>query len=223
MWCIPPEQSAEFVCAMENVLDTYKRPYSAKRPVVNMDETSKQLVSEKRMPQQGAPDRRARYDYEYKREGTANVFMFTEPLQNWRAAIVTKRRTAVDWAHQVRDILDGRYADAERVTLVMDNLNTHTPASFYEAFEPAEARRLAEKIDIVYTPKHGSWLNVAEIELGLLARQCMSQRIGSARVLKRHISAWTKTRNRSRGKVRWQFTTEKARVKLHRLYPQIQS
>jgi hypothetical protein len=223
MWCIPPKQNAEFVCAMENVLETYKRPYDPKRPVVCMDETSKQLVAETRTPQPARPGRPARYDYEYERNGTANVFMFTEPLANWREATVTRRRTAVDWAHAMRDVADTRYADAELVTFVMDNLNTHGPWSFYEAFEPAEARRLAEKIEIVYTPKHGSWLNIAEIELGVLGRQCMSGRIGSAPVLKRHVSAWNRDRNRSGGRVRWQFTTDKARVKLHRLYPQIQS
>ena len=222
MWCIPPEQNAQFVCAMENVLDTYKRPYDAKHPVVCMDETSKQLVAETRTPQPAAPGKPARHDYEYERNGTANVFMFTEPLKNWRKASVTERRTAIDWAHQMRDVVDTRYADADCVTFVMDNLNTHTPASFYEAFEPAEARRLAEKIKIVYTPKHGSWLNVAEIEFGVLDRQCMSRRIGSAPILKRHVSAWNGDRNRSGGRVRWQFTTDKARVKLHRLYPQIQ-
>jgi hypothetical protein len=223
MWCIPPEQNAEFVCAMENVLETYKRRYNPRNPVVAMDETSKQMVAETRTPQPAAPGKPSRYDYEYERNGTANVFMFTEPLANWRTAIVTERRTAVDWAHQMRHIIDTRYVDAERVTFVMDNLNTHSCASFYEAFEPAEARRLAEKIEIVYTPKHGSWLNVAEIELGVLNRQCMSRRIGDARSLKRQLSTWGQSRNSSGGRVRWQFTTAKARVKLQRLYPLIES
>ena len=222
MWCIPPKQNAEFVCAMENVLETYKRPYDPKNPVMCMDETSKQLVAETRTPQAAGPGKPARYDYEYERQGTANVFMFTEPLANWREATVTERRTKIDWAHAMRDILDGRYADADLVTTVMDNLNTHGPWSFYEAFEPAEARRLAEKIEIVYTPKHGSWLNIAEIEIGVLDRQCMSRRIGSAPILKRHVSSWNGDRNQSGGTVHWQFTTGKARVKLHRLYPQIQ-
>ena len=223
MWCIPPKQNAEFVCAMENVLETYKRPYDPKNPVMCMDETSKQLVAETRTPRAAGPGKPARYDYEYERQGTANVFMFTEPLANWREATVTERRTKIDWAHAVRDILDGRYADANLVTTVMDNLNTHGPWSFYEAFEPAEARRLAEKIEIVYTPRHGSWLNTAEIEIGVLDRQCMSRRIGGAPILRRHVSSWNEDRNRSGGTVRWQFTTDKARVKLHRLYPQIQS
>ena len=222
MWCIPPEQNAEFVCAMENVLETYKRPYNPKNPVVCMDETSKQLVAETRAPQAGGPGKPARYDYEYERSGTANVFMFTEPLVNWRKVKVTEQRRAVDWAHQMRQIIETRYAEAELVTFVMDNLNTHTPASFYQAFEPAEARRLAEKIEIVYTPKHGSWLDVAEIELGILNRQCMSCRIGKMSTLKRKLSAWEKLRNESGGRVRWQFTTKKARVKLQRLYPQIE-
>ncbi len=222
MWCIPPKQNAEFVCAMENVLETYKRPYDPKNPVVCMDETSKQLVAETRTPRAAGPGKPARYDYEYERNGAANVFMFTEPLANWREATVTERRTKIDWAHAMRDILDGRYADADLVTFVMDNLNTHGPWSFYEAFDPAAARRLAEKIEIVYTPKHGSWLNIAEIEIGVLDRQCMSRRIGKAPILKRHVSSWNGDRNQSGGTVRWQFTTDKARVKLHRLYPQIQ-
>jgi hypothetical protein len=222
MWCIPPKQDAEFVCAMENVLETYKRRYNPRNPVVCMDETSKQLVAETRTPQPGARGKPARYDYEYERNGTANVFMFTEPLANWRKASVTQRRTAVDWAHQMREVIDTRYAEADLITFVMDNLNTHTPASFYQAFEPAEARRLAERIEIVYTPKHGSWLDVAEIELGILSRQCMSGRIGNVATLKRTLSAWQKSRNESGGKVRWQFTTAKARVKLQRLYPLIE-
>lgn len=208
---------------MENVLETYKRPYNPKNPVVCMDETSKQLVAETRTPQSSAPGKPARYDYEYERNGTVNVFLFTEPLMNWRKANVTERRTALDWAHQMKDIVDTRYADAERVTFVMDNLNTHKPASFYLAFEPEEARRLAEKIEIVYTPKHGSWLDIAEIELGILSRQCMSCRIGNLPALTRKLSAWEKSRNKSRGRVRWQFTTAKARVKLQRLYPLIES
>jgi hypothetical protein len=222
MWCIPPEQDAEFVCSMENVLETYVRPYDSQNPVVCMDETSKQLVGETRAPQPGAPGRAPRYDYEYERNGAANVFMFTEPLANWRGVTGTERRTAIDWAHAMRDIIDTRYADADVVTFVMDNLNTHRLASFYKAFEPAEARRLAEKIEIVYTPKHGSWLNIAEIELGILSRQCTSGRISNADALKRKLSAWENSRNKSGGKVNWQFTTEGARVKLHRLYPRIE-
>jgi hypothetical protein len=222
MWCIPPEQDAEFVCGMENVLETYVRPYDSQNPVVCMDETSKQLVSETRAPQSGAPGRVQRYDYEYERNGSANVFMFTEPLANWREVTATQRRTAIDWAHAMRDIIDTRYAGADTVTFVMDNLNTHRLASLYKAFTPTEARRLAQKIEIVYTPKHGSWLNVAEIELGILSRQCISGRIGSSAALKRKLSAWERARNTSGGKVNWQFTTEDARVKLHRLYPLIE-
>ena len=207
---------------MENVLETYVRPHDPHSPVVCMDETSKQLVAETRAPQSGAPGRARRYDYEYERNGSANVFLFTEPLINWRQVTATQRRTAIDWAHAMRDIIDTRYADADIVTFVMDNLNTHSLASFYKAFEPAEARRLAEKIEIVYTPKHGSWLNVAEIELGILSRQCTSGRIGSAAALKRKLSAWEQSRNTSGGKVNWQFRTKDARVKLHRLYPLIE-
>ncbi len=221
MWCIPPKQNAQFVCAMENVLETYHKPYDARFPMVCMDETSKQLVKETRLPVAGTPGREARYDYEYERNGTANIFMFTETLTGWRHAVVTDRRTMVDWAEQVREILDVHYPDAERVILVMDNLNTHGPWSFYEAFEPPEARRLAERIEIVYTPKHGSWLNIAEIELNVLARQCLDRRIPDKEMLVREVAAWEHERNGKQKGVDWQFTTADARIKLKRLYPQV--
>jgi hypothetical protein len=221
MWCIPPEQSAEFVCAMENVLEVYHRPYDANRPVVCMDETSKQLVKETRATQPASPGRAARIDYEYERNGTANVFLFVEPLAGWRKVNITDRRTRSDWAEQIRALADVDYPSVERITLVMDNLNTHHVSSLYEAFPPAEARRLMERLEIVYTPKHGSWLNVAEIELGVLNRQCMGERIGEKGELIEKAGAWERTRNDTTAKIDWQFTTADARIKLRRLYPKL--
>ncbi len=222
MWCIPPEQNAAFVCAMENVLETYTRPYDPKRPVVCMDETSKQLVKETRVSIPPATGRPERFDYEYERNGTANVFMFCEPLRGWRLASVTERRTRTDWAEQIKQLLDVHYAKARKVTLVMDNLNTHDVASLYEAFSPGEARRLIERLEVVYTPKHGSWLNVAEIELGVLNRQCMGRRVADKATLIDEVNAWQKDRNNRTAKIDWQFTTADARIKLKRLYPQVQ-
>ena len=222
MWCIPPEQNAAFVCAMENVLETYTRPYDPKRPVVCMDETSKQLVKETRVSIPLAAGRPERFDYEYERNGTANVFMFCEPLRGWRLASVTERRTRTDWAEQIKQLLDVHYSKAQKVTLVMDNLNTHDVASLYEAFSPGEARRLIERLEVVYTPKHGSWLNVAEIELGVLNRQCMGRRVADKATLIDEVNAWQKDRNNRTAKIDWQFTTADARIKLKRLYPQVQ-
>jgi len=223
MWCIPPGRSAEFVCAMEMVLDVYHRPYDPDFPVVCMDETSKQLVAETRLPLPPLPGQPERYDCEYERHGTANIFMFTEPLGGWRRVAVTDRRTKVDWALQVRELLDVDYPDAKQVTLVVDNPNTHSYASLYEAFEPAEARRLMERLKLVYTPKHGSWLNIAEIELNVLSRQCFCRLIGDRAILKREVAAWEADRNASQTGVDWQFTTADARIKLKRLYPKIQN
>jgi hypothetical protein len=223
MWCIPPEHSAEFVCAMERVLDVYQRPYDADHPVVCMDETSKQLVAETRQPLPPEPGQPERYDYEYERHGTANIFMFTEPLGGWRQVTVTERHTRVDWALLVRELLEVRYPKAKRVTLVSDNLNTHDYASLYEAFEPVEARRLMARLELVHTPKHGSWLNIAEIELNVLSRQCFCQMIPNAAVLREQVAAWESNRNTQQKGVDWQFTTTDARVKLKRLYPRIQN
>jgi len=223
MWCIPPEQNAEFVCALETVLDVYQRPYDPDFPVVCMDETSKQLVAETRPPLPSRPGEPLRYDYEYERHGTANIFMFTEPLGGWRHVSVTERHTKVDWALQVRDLLDVRYPEATRVTLVSDNLNTHDFASRYEAFEPADARRLMARLEMVHTPKHGSWLNIAEIELNVLARQCFCQMIGDQVTLRNQVAAWESDRNAQQKGVDWQFTAADARVKLKRLYPRIQN
>lgn len=207
---------------MEDVLDVYKRPYDPKRPNVCLDETSKQLIGETRTPVPAAPGQPARYDYEYKRNGVANLFMMFEPLAGKRHVKVTQRRTKVDWAYCVRDMVDQIYPDAEQVVLVMDNLNTHNKSSLYEAFEPAEAKRIADKLEIHYTPKHGSWLDMAEIELGILSRQCLSRRIDNREQLKDEVAAWQLIRNTAEAKVNWRFTTEDARIKLKRLYPSIE-
>ena len=221
MWCIPPEQNAEFVWAMENVLEVYHRPYDAGRPLVCMDETSKQLVKETRAMQSAGPGRAARMDYEYERNGTANVFLFVEPLAGWRKVNITDRRTRSDWAEQIRELADVHYPQVERITLVMDNLNIHHVSSLYEAFTPSEARRLMGRLEIVYTPKHGSWLNIAEIELGVLNRQCMGERIGEKGELIDKAEAWEKSRNDATAKIDWQFTTADARIRLRRLYPKL--
>ena len=221
-WCIPPHQSAEFVWRMEDVLEVYKRPCDPKRPQVCVDEMPVQLLSDPagREPLPPAPGRAARADYEYKREGTANVFCAFEPLGNWRALEVTQRRTKLDFAHFVKGLVDGRYREAEKVVLVMDNLNTHTPASLYEAFGPEEARRITEKLEIHYTPKHGSWLNVAEVELSVLGRR-LPDRCPDAAALAAHAAAIAKERNDAAAGCDWQFTTADARIKLKRLYPSI--
>ena len=207
---------------MEQVLETYKKPYDARRPVVCMDETSKQLVKETRQPIAIKAGQPLRYDYEYERHGVANLFMFCEPLRGWRRVSVTERRTKIDRAQQIRQLVDEDYPDAQRIILVMDNLNTHRVSSLYEAFPPAEARRLIDKLDVVHTPKHGSWLNIAEIELNVLSRQCLDQRIADQHLLVKQTDAWETDRNTATVKVDWQYTTEDARIKLKRLYPKIQ-
>ncbi len=219
---IPPGQSAAFVCQMEDVLEVYHRPFDPRRPVVCLDEASKQLVAETRTPIPAAPGQPERVDSEYERKGTANLFLATEPMVGQRWVTVTERRTAVDFARLVKHLVDVRYPEAERVVLVLDNLNTHNGASLYEAFAPAEARRLLEKLEIHHTPKHGSWLNMAEIELSLLSRQCLGRRISTRETLAREVAAWQKRRNREHGTVDWQFSTKDARIKLKRLYPSTQ-
>jgi len=200
-------------------LDVYKRPYAPKRPNVCLDETSKQLIGETGTPVPTSPGQPARYDYEYKRNGVANLFMIFEPLAGKRHVKVTERRTKIDWAYCVREMVDQIYPDAEQIVLVMDNLNTHNKSSLYEAFEPAEAKRIADKLEIHYTPKHGSWLDMAEIELGILARQCLSRRIENMEQLKDEVAAWQVIRNTAEAKVNWRFTTDNARIKLKKLYP----
>jgi transposase len=204
---------------MEDTLEVYKRPYDESYPLVCMDESSKQHIKDTREPIPAKPGTVARYDTEYERNGVSNVFMFFEPLQGKRYVDVTDQRTAVDWAHQIRNLVDVHYPYAKRITLVMDNLNTHTSASLYKAFEPKEARRILEKLDIHYTPKHGSWLNMAEIELSILSRQCMDRRIPDQAILKKEISAWQEKRNAIARPMEWRFTTEDARIKLKKLYP----
>jgi len=219
---IPPDRNAEFVAAMEDVLEVYQRPRDPRRPVVCLDEQSKQLIKETRTPIPAAPGRLERHDYEYERNGTANLFMLLAPLEGWRQVKVTTRRTKVDFAEVIRELLGMHFPAAEKIVLVMDNLNTHKPAALYEAFPPAEARRLLEKLEIHYTPKHGSWLNMAEIELSVLTKQCLDRRIPDNATLQREVAAWQAQRNTSRAKVDWQFTTGQARVKLKRLYPSFQ-
>jgi hypothetical protein len=206
---------------MEDVLDVYTRPYDPRYPQVCMDEASKQLLRETRAPLPPKPDHVAREDYEYAREGVTNLFLFCEPLAGQRWVDVTEHRTKVDWAHQIRRLVDERYPTAERIVLVMDNLNTHTPAALYEAFPPAEAKRLADKLEIHPTPKHGSWLNMAEIEPSVLSRQCLDRRVPDFATLAAEVAAWEADRNAAGGIVDWRFTTANARIKLKRLYPSI--
>jgi DDE superfamily endonuclease len=206
---------------MEDVLDVYQRPHDPSRPLVCLDETSKQLVEETRTPQPMKPGRPARHDYEYKRNGTANLFMLFAPLEGWRHVEVTARRTAVDYAKILRDLADIHFPKAEKIVLVQDNLNTHVPASLYEAFEPAEARRIIERFEWHYTPKHGSWLNLAESELAVLSGQCLDRRIPDAAKLAAEVAAWRAHRNIHNAKADWHFTSADARVKLKSLYPAI--
>jgi transposase len=206
---------------MEGVLAVYTRPYDAMRPLVCVDETSKQLVAETRSPMTMKPGRPARYDYEYRRSGTANLFMAFAPLEGRRHVKVTARRTRIDYAHFLRDLADTHFREAQQIVLVQDNLNTHTHAALYEAFEPAEARRLVERFEWHYTPKHGSWLNMAEAELSVLSRQCLHRRVPDRQTLSRQVSKWQRDRNSLGGAANWRFTTDDARVKLSRLYPTI--
>jgi hypothetical protein len=223
-WVIPPEQDAEFVACMEEVLETYAEAYDPKHPVLCMDEQPVQLLKETRVPIAATRTHGRRVDYEYERNGTASIFMFAEPLSGFRHATARIRRTKADWASEVAQLLDARYANCEDVTLVCDNLNTHTKGAFYEAFEPARARAYIKRINFCYTPKHGSWLNVAECELSCLTSQCLSdRRIGALPELQIEIAAWSnKTNARQRG-VDWHFRIENARVKLKRLYPKIKA
>lgn len=222
MWCIPPKHSAEFVYYMEDVLAVYCRPYDPKRPVVCLDETFKQLIGETREPLPPRPGAVERSDHVYVRNGVASLFLACEPLAGWRHVAVTGHRRRADWAHFVRDLLNGRYREAECLTLVMDQLNIHSAASLYEAFPPQEARRLAKRLDIHHTPKHGSWLNMAEIELSALARQALSCRLAHQDTLERRVANWKAQRNAAGTTIDWQFTTADARIKLRRLYPSLE-
>jgi hypothetical protein len=221
-WVIPPKNDAEFVANMEDVLETYEKPYNADHPVICMDEQPVQLIKETRQPKPATKDHPRRVDYEYERNGTASIFMFTEPLSGWREAIARPRRTKIDWAIEMACLLEGRYADCDKITLVCDNLNTHTKGAFYEAFEPERARALVRRIVFCYTPKHGSWLNIAENELSAMTRQCISgRRIGNIETLQEEIGAWSTDVNDSQRGVDWQMKITDARCKLKSVYPKI--
>ena len=218
---IPPNANAAFVAGMEDVLEVYQRPQDPTYPVVCVDETSKQLIAETRVPIPAKPGRPARHDYEYERNGTANLFMMFAPLEGWRRVKVTDRHTALDYAQVLKELSDTHFPKAKKIVLVQDNLNTHKPASLYEAFPAAEARRLVERFEWHYTPKHGSWLDMAESELSVLSRQCLDRRIANKQTLIEEVAAWQDSRNKHHAKADWQFTTADARVKLKRLYPTI--
>jgi len=219
---IPPRYNAEFVAHMEDILEIYKRPYDPAMPVICMDEQPTQLIKETRTKIAAEPGKPERVDYEYERNGTAANFMFTEPLGGWRKLNVRPQKTSIDWAQEIKELLDEDYPDAQKVILVCDNLNTHKIGSFYEAFDPHEALRLAQRLEMHHTPKHGSWLNVAEIELSVFTKQCLDRRIPDRVTLQHEARAWYRKRNANQKTVDWQFKTEEARVKLKRLYPQIQ-
>ena len=219
---IAPEASAAFVANMEDVLDVYQRPHDPKRPLVCLDEASKRLIIETRTPIAAKPGQPARQDYEYERNGVANLFMMFAPLEGWRRMKVTDRRTAVDYAHVLKDLSDTLFPDADKITLVQDNLSTHTTASLYEAFPAAEARRRVERFEWHHTPKHGSWLDMAESELAVLSTQCLDRRIPDKQTLIDEVAAWEQRRNTHHAKAHWQFTTADARIKLARLYPQFE-
>jgi hypothetical protein len=221
-WVIPPEDDAEFVANMEEVLDTYAKPYDPSCPVLCMDEQPVQLVKEARQPIAATAKHPRRVDYEYERAGTANIFMFTEPLAGWREATARAAKTKVDWALEMARFLEGRYRKCDKVTLVCDNLNTHTKGAFYEAFPPARARSLVRRLEFSYTPKHGSWLNIAENELSSLTRQCIGgDRIGDLKTLRDRTSDWSQDLNKAQHGVDWQMQIDDARCKLKSVYPKI--
>ena len=218
MWCIP-KVDTEFVARMEDVLELYAEPPDPSRPVICFDETPRQLIGETRVPVKAKPGQPARYDYEYVRNGTANVFMFIDVHRPWRHAKVTNRRAAADFAACMRDLVDRHYPQADRIRVVMDNLSTHTAASLYDTFDPAEARRVLRRLEFHYTPKHASWLNMVEIEIGVMVSQCLQRRIPSKEMLVSEIAAWERRRNREKAKIKWMFTVDKAREKLGKAYP----
>jgi hypothetical protein len=220
MWCIPPKHSAEFVYHMEDVLEVYRRPHDPQHPVVCLDGTFTQLIGESREPLPAAPGQVERYDCVYVRNGTASLFLAFEPLAGWRHVAVTGGRKRADWALFVRELLEERYPDVAKVVLVMDQLSTHSPASLYETFPPEEAKRLADRLEVHHTPKHGSWLNMAEIEFSALARG-LPERVGDRPALERHVAAWERDRNGAGVAADWRFTTADARIKLRKLYPTI--
>ena len=218
-WCIPPRADAEFVCRMEDVLRVYQMPYDERFPVVCMDEASKQLIGESRVALPVRPGQAKCEDYEYVRNGVCNQFVCCEPLRGWRKVTVTSRRTRLDWAACIRELLEVHYPRAKMVRLVLDNLNTHAGSSLYERYAPEVARRLLDRLEFHYTPKHGSWLNMAEIEISVLNRQCLSRRIGDESEFRREVAAWEQRRNAEAVKIHWSFTIAVARSKLKKLYP----
>jgi transposase len=220
MWCIP-KVDAEFVARMEDVLDLYAEAPDERRPVVCFDETPRQLIGESRVPVAAKPGKRARFDYEYVRNGTANVFMFVDANRPWRCAKVTDQRTSRDFAECMRDLADKHYPAAERIRVVMDNLSTHTPAALYEHLDPAEARRILRRLEFHYTPKHASWLNMVEIEIGVMVSQCLDRRIPDKTTLISEVAAWERRRNREKARIKWLFTVQRAREKLGRAYPKL--
>jgi hypothetical protein len=223
-WVIPPKADAEFAASMEQVLDVYARPYDARYPVLGMDEQPIQLLKETRTPIAGTKEHPRRVDYEYERAGTASIFMFAEALAGWRSVSVRERRTKVDWAQEIAHLLETRYASAEKVIVVCDNLNTHTKGAFYEAFEPEKARMLVRRLEFCHTPKHGSWLNIAENELSSMTRQCITgRRFATVQDLRAQTTAWHEDSNARQRGVDWQFKVEDARVKLKSLYPKLQA
>jgi hypothetical protein len=222
-WCVPPDADGEYVMRMEDVILTYMRPYDPKLPVVCFDEASKQLFGEVNTPQKAKPGQKARIDYEYERKGVCNQFMMCEPLRGWRHVKVTARRTRRDYAECIRELVEVHYPAAQRILLVQDNLNTHSGGSLYEAFEPEKARRLLDKIEFHYTPKHGSWLNMAETELSILSRQCLDRRLECQAKTAKEVAAWEADRNARQARIHWSFTLAVARQKLRKLYPSIEA
>lgn len=221
-WVIPPEADGEFVANMEDVLDVYSRPYDVRFPVLCMDEQPVQLLKETRIPTPATPEHPKRVDYEYERAGTASIFMFCEPLSGWREVAVRKQRTRIDWAREIEELLRTRYAKAEKVLLVCDNLNTHTKGAFYETFPPAKARDILSRLEFHYTPKHGSWLNIAENELSSMTRQCVKdRRFATIEDLRKETAAWAQHTNKKQRGVDWQFKIDDARRKLKSVYPKI--
>ena len=220
-WCIPKQQNGEFVARMEDILETYALPYDPEIPLICMDEQPVQLLGETREPIPMQPGQPRKEDYEYTREGTCSIFIFTEPHVGWRHVVVSRRRTKQDWARYVRELLEVHRPEAKRVRLVMDNLNTHNTSSLYETYPPEIALALAQRLEIHYTPKHGSWLNIAEIELSVMTKQCLSRRIPSMEQLQAQLSAWEADRNAAVKSVEWHFSTEQARDKLKWLYPKL--
>jgi hypothetical protein len=219
---IAPQANAGFVAAMEDVLEVYQRPHDPRRPVVCLDETTKQMIAQTRDPLPAAPGRKARHDYEYERKGVASLFMMFAPLEGWRRVKVTDRHAAIDYAHALKELSDTHFPDATKIVLVQDNLSTHAPASLYATFPAAEARRLVERFEWHYTPRHGSWLDMAESELAVLATQCLDRRIPDKATLIAEVAAWQDNRNKRYVKADWQFTTNDARIKLKTLYPQFE-